>query len=703
MLCSGLAGVLAALLVSPGEAGPRPPVARPVDGPVVTLHGEARRDEYAWLRAGADAPAVRAYLSAENAHATALLRPQRKLLGALEREIEARAYVDHESVPVRRGDWLYSTRQRRQLDHPVYLRRPAADPDAAPQVILDLNRLARGKPFIDLGLFELSADGRYLAYTIDETGHEDYTLYIKDLETGAIGPDRLLRVTSAAWTTGARELLYTVRDDTYRSYAALLHTRGESGGDRPVYTERDPAFELSVARSRSGEWLFLASDSYMASEVRVARADGPGPWTVVAARQHGHLYDLDHAGDTFYVRSNLAAPNFHVMTAPEHDPRPARWRPFVPEQPGIAITGVDAFASHVVLSQREQGQSRLAIVDRFTGVKIAAGGVDGAPRTRAIAALWPGDNPDPAATHFRVHVESVHEAEVTVDVALRDGAETVVGRRVVPGPCGGVARSIGTARAADGTEIPYLYFGGSDPGGGPRPVLLEAYGSYGSTFDPDFDPARCALLNRGTDFVIAWVRGGGELGEPWHDAGRLHRRMNAVTDLVAVAELLIATKATTPALLVVAGESAGGALVAGAVHARPELFAAAVLRVPFLDALGTMADPTAPLTTLEYEEWGDPAVRADYEVIKQWCPYTNVAARDYPAILIESSLADERVAYHEQARFVARLRARGRGGPFVLRTEIHAGHGGASSRRAWLRARAYELAFILTRTRPDAR
>ena len=398
-------------------------------------------------------------------------------------------------MPVRRGAWLYWTRQSARAEHPVHLRRPAASPDAAPQVVLDVERLARGKPFFALGLYELSEDGRWLAYATDETGHEDYTLFLKDLETGAVLPDRLRRVTSAAWTAGARELLYTVRDDTHRSYALWSHTRGEAA-DHLLFTETDPAFDLSVARSRSGEWLFLASDSYLASEVRVARAQrSSGPWKIVAARQRGHLYDLDHSGDLFYVRSNYAAPNFHVMTAPEDDPRPARWRRFVPERADVAITGVDAFADHVVLSQREQGQPRLAIVDRATGVLVRAGDVDAArgqvPRTQGLASLWPGENPDPRATAFRVHIESVHEAEVTVDVALRDGAETVVGRRVVA-PCGGVARSVGQASAPDGVQIPYLYFGGSDPGGGPRPVLLEVYGAYGSTYDPDFDAARCA-------------------------------------------------------------------------------------------------------------------------------------------------------------------------------------------------------------------
>ena len=471
------------------------------------------------------------------------------------------------------------------------------------------------------------------------------------------------------------------------------------GFDYPGLTVID-GLDLEVSRGRSGEWLLLASDSYGASEVRVARADQPeGAWTVLAPRKAGHLYAVDHAGDTFYVRTNLGAPNFRVMTAPEREPQ--RWTALVPERPAVALVGIDAFDTHLVISQRESGRPRLALLELATGRTIRAGDVDAsrrlAPLSQSLASVWLGENPEPGARSLRVYVESAQAPETTLDIGLADGVETIVAQR--PGPCGGTTTALGSARAADGVEILYSEFHGSGARRGPRPLLLEAYGAYGSTFDPDFDPGRCALLDRGVDFVIAWVRGGGELGEPWHDAGRLHRRPNAVADLVTVAEHLISTGKTTAAQLVVAGDSAGGALVAGAVHARPELFAAAVLRVPFLDAIGTMADRAAPLTTMEYEEWGDPAVRADYDVIKRWCPYTNVGGRDYPPMLVESSLADSRVAYHEQARYVARLRSRGRGGPFVLRTEIHAGHGGASARRAWLRARAHEVAFILTRTR----
>jgi oligopeptidase B len=691
-----LRAVALALLLAP-----RPPVARQVDEVVATLHGEPRRDEYAWLRAGPDDPAVRAYLDAENRYAAAVLRPQRRLLRALEREIEARAYVTHETAPVRRGAWLYWERWAHDRDHPVVLRRPA-DPGRqaeAPQVVLDLEALARGKPFLDLGVFEVSDDGRWLAYAIDEVGGEDHTLYFKDLEAGTTLPERVDRVTSAAWSAGGRELLYTVRDDTFRSYALRGRTRG--GRDRLIFEERDARFDLDVARSRSGEWLLLRSESYVATEVRVMRADLPaGPWTVISPREVGHLYDVDHAGDVFYVRSNRGAPYFRVLAAPEADPRPAKWKVVVPERPGVAVTAVDAFSGHLALLERDRGRPRVSLVELASGRLYRAGDAAAqagqVARTQTLATRWAGENPDPGSPSYRVHVETAQAPAQTVDIALADGQETLVQQRPAGGPCGAPGQRSGVARAADGAEIPYVVVGGG--GEGPRPLLLEAYGAYGSTYDPDYDAARCALLARGVDFAIAWVRGGGELGEPWHEAARQRRRAVAAGDLIAVAEALIAAGATTRARLVVAGDSAGGGLVAAAVNQRPELFAAAVLRVPFLDAVGTMADPAAPLTTIEYDEWGDPGVLADYEVLRAWCPYTNLGPRAYPAVLVESSLADGRVAYHEQARYVARLRrvARG-GGPFLLRTETHAGHGGASGRRQWLRGRALEVAFILSR------
>lgn len=682
---------LTAALAAAPPPGPRAPAARAAEGPALVLHGEQLRDEYAWLKAGPDDPAVREHLAAENEYAEAWLRPHARLIATLAREIERQAYVAEETAPVRRGEWVYWSRQSSAQDHPVLLRRPAARPDAPPQVLLDLNLLARGKPYFALGLLELSDDGRHLAYAVDERGDEEFTLRIKDLATGALAPEIIERVTSAAWSASGQELLYTVRDDTFRSYALRSRSRPD-GADRLVFEEEDPRFDLDISRTRSGEWLVLSSDAYHASEARVARAERPAEWRPIVRREPGHLYEVDHVGDTFLIRSNRGAPRFAVFAAPEENPHPWLWRELVAERPDVAITGLDAFAGHLVLHLRERGQPRLALLDLQSGV------LDPLPRAtfnRDVVGLAAEENPEHDVRSYRLRVTSVHEGERTLALELGTGAEELLHRREIPGPCGGTARLVAAARAEDGAAVPYLRFSGTSAGPGPRPLLLEAYGSYGDVFDPSFDAGRCALLNRGVDFAIAWVRGGGELGEPWHDAGRRRRRLTAISDLVAVAEHLITRGATTPEQLVIAGDSAGGGLVAASVARRPELFAAAVLRVPFLDAVGTMADPNAPLTTLEYDEWGDPHVREDYDVLRRWCPYTNLAPGTFPAVLVESSLADARVAYHEQTRYVARLRRLAAGGPFLLKTERDASHAGASGRRAWVRARAFEAAFIL--------
>ena len=505
-----------------------------------------------------------------------------------------------------------------------YARLPAAQMEP-----LDLNALARGKEFFALEVFEVSDDGRLLAYSTDEVGDENYTLVIKDLTTGAALPDRLARVTSAAWSASGREILYTVRDDMFRSYALYRHRLGDVGADALVWQEDDAKYELSVQRSRSGEWLFAAADSYGASEVRVARADRTdAPWRTIAARRPGHLYDIDHAGDTFYVRSNDDTPTFRVMAAPEDDPGPARWRPVVAGRADVAIAEVDAFAGHLVVLQREQGLPGLEIVALATGARTKVA----ATELRGLVGIAVDENPELAASAVRVSVTSVHSPDRTVDVTLADGRATQVSQRPAVGPCGGTTATLGTARAPDGTEIKYLHFAGRG-GEGARPLLLEAYGAYGSVYDPDFVASRCAVMNRGVDFVIAWVRGGGELGEPWHDAARVRLRERSAGDLIAVAERLIADGRTTARQLVIAGVSAGGGLMGAVLNARPELLAGAVLEVPFLDAVGTMADASAPLTTIEYEEWGDPRVREDYEVLRRWCPYTNVRAIDYPPVL----------------------------------------------------------------------
>jgi oligopeptidase B len=686
-----LIALMVALVATPALAKkpvvPRPPVAKRVD--VVTrLHGDERHDEYRWLEQRDD-PEVRTYLQAENAYAEAVMKPQAGLVAKLEREMRARLVEDDVDVPVRRGPWEYYRAHAAGKAYPIYMRRG----NGREEVTLDLNALALGKQYVDLGVYEVSDDGRWLAYSIDETGDESYTLHVKDLQTGAASGEAIPAVSDATWAADGKTLVYTLRNDAYRSYAAYCHVRGAGPAkDRLVYSEKDDRFDLSIDRTRSGEWLVLHSASYEASEVRVARATRPeGAWRVVAPRRAGHTYELDHGGDFFYIRTNLDAPMFRVVAAPEDDPGVAHWKDVVAARADVHVASAEAFAGHLALVEREGGRPYVTVYDLATGTHVR-------PAVPEVAwGVGLEQNPSYDATAYRFAWTTFERPAAIVEADLTSGKLRVLKQAKVPGgydPDAYVSEAL-TAKAADGTEIPVSLVRRKDAVG-VRPLLVEAYGAYGEPYDPEWDEARPSLLDRGVIVAIAHVRGGGERGEPWHDGGKLGRRLVAAGDLIAVAEELVHRKRTTRAQLAVTGTSAGGLLVAAALNLRPELFRVAILRVPFVTAVDSMLDPDVPLTTTEYEEWGDPRDPSQYAFMKAYDPYENLGARVYPSLLVESSFADGRVRYSEQAKYVARLRARKSGvRPVLLRTEMHAGHGGASGRYAPLAAAAFAAAFVL--------
>jgi oligopeptidase B len=696
----------AALLVVAAAAGgaakpPKPPVAKRVDV-VSTLHGDERHDAYAWLERRAD-PEVVAYLDAENAYATEVLRPEAKRIARLEREMRARVVEDDADVPVRRGRWRYFRVHQAGKAYPIYMRRGVDADDLVERVTLDLNAVAEAAgAYVDLGVYEVSDDGRWLAYSIDTVGDEKYTLYLKDLESGALAAERIANVSDAAWAADGKTLVYTVRNEAYRSYAAYVHVRGGAATDARVVEEKDDHFDLSIDRTRDGEWLVLHSASYDASEVRVARATAPGgAWRVVAPRRAGHTYELDHGGDTFYIRTNLRAPMFRVVAAPEDDPGVARWKDVVPARADVHVGSAEAFAGHLVLVEREGGRPYLTVCDERGG---------GCTRAPAPGAAWgivadASWNPSFDAAAYRYGVATFERPVAIVEASLANAASVrVLKQPKVPGGYdpAAYASEATTARAADGTAIPvslvYRKRGKADGKAKrtPRPLLLEAYGAYGEPFDPEWDEALPSLLDRGVVVAIAHVRGGGERGEPWHDAARLGHRLVAANDLVAVAEGLVRDGWTTPAQLGVTGLSAGGLLVAIALNLRPELFRVALLEVPFVTAVDSMLDADVPLTTTEYEEWGDPRDPAAYAYMKAYDPYGNLGAHAYPAMFVASSFDDGRVRYSEQAKYVARLRhVRTDARPLLLRTEMHGGHGGASGRYARLAHAAEADAFVL--------
>lgn len=671
---------------------PTPPVARTV--PVTTtLHGETRVDPYAWLREK-DAPEVRAYLEAENAYTEAVLAPLASLREQLYAEMLSHIKQTDLSVPYPdRGYWYYS-RTEEGMQYPFFCRRKGTM-DAPEEVILDLNALAEGQPFLAVGAAAVSDDGRWLAYSTDTTGFRQYTLQIKDLERDEILPWRAERVGSVAWANDNTTLFYTVEDEqTKRQHRLLRHTRGATGEDL-VFEEPDELFHISVARTRNRRLLVLTISSHTTSECRIADAAAPGEWRTVEPRRHEHEYYVDARDDEVLVRTNDRGRNFRLMRAPLATPGSAHWREVIPHREDVMLEDADAFAAHIVVTERAGGLPRLRVLDAASGEAHAIAFPEPA------YSLGPEQNAEYDTTRFRYAYQSFVTPQSVFEYDLVTREQVLLKQTEVPGYEAARYRSERLhATAADGTHIPislvYRLGEGDEAPQRPGPLLLNGYGSYGYPLPVTFSAARLALLDRGVAFAIAHIRGGGELGKPWHDAGRMARKMNTFTDFIAAAEHLIAAGWTTPAQLAITGGSAGGLLMGAVVNLRPELFRAVVSHVPFVDVLNTMLDASLPLTVGEYEEWGNPNLPGEYAWIRAYCPYTNLRAGTYPAMLVRTALNDSQVMYWEPAKYVARLRTLQQGeAPILLETNMGAGHGGASGRYDYLKEIALDYAFLL--------
>jgi oligopeptidase B len=679
------------------SAPPVAPIAKRI-ARALELHGERLDDPYHWLRERDD-PAVRAHLEAENAYAeavTARLAPLREELG---RELRARLAEDDRSAPYRKGAWLYSSRTERGKQHRIYVRH--RDPAGPDQVLLDLNELAGAGRYIALGDFEVSDDGRLLAYTVDRRGFREYTLEVLDLETGALLPERIERVTSVAWAAdaaGARTLLYATEDAAKRPWRVRRHELGSEpsgAGDPLVFDEPDERFRVGVERTRSGALLVITSASHTASEVRLLDAARPEDLPrLVEPRVPDHEYYVDDAGDRLVVRSNRAGRNFALYEAPLASPGAGSWRELLAHDPDTMLERVDAFAAHLVVTERHLGLPRFRILPTRPGAASEERSV-AFPEPAYDAA--PGPNAEFRAASFRYTYQSMTTPPSAFDVDFATAASFLVKRDPVPGydPALYVTERR-FARAADGTRIPISLVRRRDTPL-PAPTLLKGYGAYGISYPAAFDRNAVSLLNRGLVVAIAHVRGGGDLGQGWHDAGRMAAKTNTFTDFVAVAEELLARGVAAPGRLALLGGSAGGLLVGAVLNARPDLFAAAIALVPFVDVVGTMSDASLPLTVGEYEEWGNPAIEEQYRWMRAYSPYHNLAAREYPAILVRTSFWDSQVMYWEPAKYVARLRTLKRDRrPLLLVTNLDAGgHGGFAGRYDRLRDTAFDFAFLL--------
>jgi oligopeptidase B len=672
---------------------PEPPMARPVPR-VHTVHGESRIDEFQWLRNREDAE-VLAHLEAENRYTDSVMRHTEELQELLYQELRGRIKEADLSVPDRLDEWLYYSRTEAGAQYPIFCRR-RDEADAKEEVLLDLNQLAAGHAYFRMGAFEVSPDHRLVAYSVDTSGAESFTVFLKDLTTGELLPETIEGTsTAAAWANDSRTLFYIVLDDARRPSRLFRHRVGSNPvEDVLVHFEPDDAFFLDINRTRSRRFLVLDLASHSTSEVRYASADHPEEeFRVVEPRRHGIEYGVAHHGDRFYIVTNDDAPNFRLVSAPVDDPGRANWSAVLPYRPEIKLDSVEAFKHHLVIWEREDGLRRLRVLE------LASGAEHLVSFPEPVYTVRPDENLEFDTAVLRFSYTSMVTPNSVVDYDMSARTWTVRKQTEVLG--GYDPSRYRTERlfaiAPDGTRVPVsLVYRLPLERDGCRPLLLQGYGSYGYSFDPAFSSNLLSLLDRGYVVAIAHVRGGEEMGRAWYESGKLLNKRNTFTDFIAAAEHLMAEGYTSPGRLAINGGSAGGLLMGAVTNLRPDLFKAVVAEVPFVDVVNTMLDATLPLTVIEYDEWGNPNDPTYYEYIRAYSPYDNVASKDYPHILVTAGLNDPRVAYWEPAKWTARLRARKTDrNRLVLRTNMGAGHGGASGRYDYLREVAFKYAFLL--------
>jgi oligopeptidase B len=675
------------------ELLPSAPVAR-TDPHTIVMHGESRVDEYYWLRHLSD-PDTLAYLQAENRYTQAVMRHTEELQEQLYQELRGRIKETDLSVPERIDDWLYYARTEAGGQYPIYCRCPVAA-DSAEIVLLDQNPLAVGHSYYRLGAFEVSPDHRFLAYSIDTCGSESYTLYLKDLCTGELLTDTLTNTAPAlAWANDSRTFFYLTLDQARRPCRLLRHRLGaDPAEDVLIHDETDEAFFLDVGRTRSRQFILLDINSHSTSEVRFISADRPeDPFRVLEPRRAGVEYNVSHHADRFFITTNDEAPNFRLVSAPVDDPSRANWTPVLPHRSAVKLDLTDAFRDHLVIYQRVGGLRQIRILD------LNGDGDHLVPFPEPVYSAHAHDNPEFDTSVLRFSYTSMVTPSSVVDYDMAARSWTVRKQTEVLGgydqSCYRSERVF--AQAPDGVSVPVsLVYRLPLELDGSRPLLLNGYGAYGISYEPGFSSHALSLLDRGFVVAIAHVRGGEEMGRAWYEEGKLLQKRNSFTDFIAAAEHLISAGYTSREGLVISGGSAGGLLMGAVTNLRPDLFRAVVMEVPFVDVVNTMLDASLPLTVIEYDEWGNPAEREFYRYIRSYSPYDNIEAKDYPEILITAGLNDPRVAYWEPAKWTARLRARKTDqNRLLLRTNMGAGHGGASGRYDHLREVAFKWAFVL--------
>ncbi|CAN5727555.1 oligopeptidase B [soil metagenome] len=675
-----------------GAAAPKPPMAGK-KSKTLDIHGETRVDDYFWLRDKLN-PAVISYLESENAHTAAVMKPTEAFQESLYKELLGRIKQTDTQVPYRQDGYFYYSRTVEGLQYPIYARRKGSM-TAVEEITLDLNEMAKGHPYTGLGAYNVSDDSKLLAYSMDYDGHRDYTLYIKDLQTGKELSDQLGKVVYAFWAPDNRTLFYGREDDAKRPHQLWRHTVGDPKEKEVlVAEEKDELYRLYAARTRSRQYILVSSSSSDTNEWSyIPTSSVTAAPKLISARQKGHEYSVDQHRDKFYILTNDKGRNFRLAVAPFSNPGKANWTEVIPHRPAVMLEDIDVFKDFFVLSERENGLPKL----RLTDFKSSKAHYLEFPEPVYSAGV--STNREFATQKLRYSYNSFTTPPSTYDYDVIARKSELLKRQEVLGnfdPANYKSERI-YATASDGTKIPIsLVYKRGVKLDGTAPLWLTAYGSYGIPSNVSFTSNRLSMLDRGVVYALAHIRGGGDLGKPWYDDGKLMKKKNTFTDFIDSADHLVKEKYTSKDRLVISGGSAGGLLMGAVVNMRPDLFKAVVSYVPFVDVINTMLDKSLPLTVQEFLEWGNPENKEEYVYMKSYSPYDNIEAKDYPNTLVRVSLNDSQVPYWEGAKYVAKLRAmKTDNNHLLLKANMGAGHGGASGRYDALKDVAFDYAFML--------
>lgn len=660
----------------------------------LTIHGDTRTDNYYWLNNRED-PAVIDYLKAENSYLDQVMAQTKGFQEKLFQEMKGRIKEEDQSVPYKHNGYFYITRYEVGQEYPIHSRRKGTL-DAAEEVMLNVNELAKPFKFYNVAGLSVSPDNKLLAYGEDTLSRRIYTIRFKNLETGEMLADQILGTTGGTvWAADNKTVFYTIKDPvTLRGYKIMRHRLGTSAEkDVEIFNEKDETFSAFVYKTKSEKYIVIGSYATLSQEYRVLEANNPeGNFRILQPRERGLEYDIDHFGDKFYIRTNWNALNFRLMETPEKATTKENWKEVIAHRSDVLLEGMDIFKDYLVLSERKNGITQIRIRP-WNGTEHYVQ----FPEDAYVA--YTTTNLEFNTDELRIGYQSMTTPPTTYDYNMKGKTFKQLKQQEVLGgfdPNNYQSERI-YVTARDGAKVPVsiVYRKGFQKDG-KQPLLLYGYGSYGNSMEPYFSSTRLSLLDRGFCYAIAHIRGGEEMGRQWYDDGKLLKKKNTFTDFIDCADYLVANKYTGKDALFAMGGSAGGLLMGAVVNMRPDLWKGVVAAVPFVDVVTTMLDESIPLTTGEFDEWGNPKDKAYYDYIKSYSPYDNVEAKEYPAMLVTTGLHDSQVQYWEPAKWVAKLREmKTDKNPLLLHTNMDAGHGGASGRFESLKETALEYTWVL--------